>query len=546
MGKAWIGLAIGLVTAVIAGTASAKTERLVSREKALALARPTWGHSGSGQYLAGQLAQRELDYSNAADYLRGALSWAPNDLDLRRRVFLLMLADGRLDDALAHTNALRRDDPGDMLPSVADAVGAMVKGDGAEAVLALADLNSGGFPGLVRTLGQAWASLAANDLPAARAVLAFSTAEPAWATIIKIHAALIKDIAKTDQAAAAYAAIAEAKGGRSSRSIGLIANFRARQKDPSVAPLMRNARDGMAEAFFSVAAALNQGERALSALIYGQLALTLRPDSDLLQTLVAEVIEQQDRYVDAAAAYARIDTSSPRFAIARLAQARNLARADLPDQAIAALREMTTAGTQSALASILLGDILRGEERFDEAIAAYDAAEAQLGTITADNWRLLYSRGIALERSGQWERAEADLQKALQMQPDEAFVLNYLGYSWIDRGEHLEKAEGMVQRASELKPEDGFIADSLGWAYYRTGRYEDAVRELERAITLQPVDPVINEHLGDAYWQTNRKAEARFQWRRALNFKPPAKLVPTIEEKLRCGLERCAVAHQAN
>ena len=546
MGKAWIGLAIGLVTAVIAGTASAKTERLVSREQALALARPTWGHSGSGQYLAGQLAQRELDYSNAADYLRGALSWAPNDLDLRRRVFLLMLADGRLDDALAHTNALRRDDPGDMLPSVADAVGAMVKGDGAEAVLALADLNSGGFPGLVRTLGQAWASLAANDLPAARAVLAFSTAEPAWATIIKIHAALIKDIAKTDQAAAAYAAIAEAKGGRSSRSIGLIANFRARQKDPSVAPLMRNARDGMAEAFFSVAAALNQGERALSALIYGQLALTLRPDSDLLQTLVAEVIEQQDRYVDAAAAYARIDTSSPRFAIARLAQARNLARADLPDQAIAALREMTTAGTQSALASILLGDILRGEERFDEAIAAYDAAEAQLGTITADNWRLLYSRGIALERSGQWERAEADLQKALQMQPDEAFVLNYLGYSWIDRGEHLEKAEGMVQRASELKPEDGFIADSLGWAYYRTGRYEDAVRELERAITLQPVDPVINEHLGDAYWQTNRKAEARFQWRRALNFKPPAKLVPTIEEKLRCGLERCAVAHQAN
>jgi tetratricopeptide (TPR) repeat protein len=546
MGKAWIGLAIGLVTAVIAGTASAKTERLVSREQALALARPTWGHSGSGQYLAGQLAQRELDYSNAADYLRGALSWAPNDLDLRRRVFLLMLADGRLDDALAHTNALRRDDPGDMLPSVADAVGAMVKGDGAEAVLALADLNSGGFPGLVRTLGQAWASLAANDLPAARAVLAFSAAEPAWATIIKIHAALIKDIAKTDQAAAAYAAIAEAKGGRSSRSIGLIANFRARQKDPSVAPLMRNARDGMAEAFFSVAAALNQGERALSALIYGQLALTLRPDSDLLQTLVAEVIEQQDRYVDAAAAYARIDTSSPRFAIARLAQARNLARADLPDQAIAALREMTTAGTQSALASILLGDILRGEERFDEAIAAYDAAEAQLGTITADNWRLLYSRGIALERSGQWERAEADLQKALQMQPDEAFVLNYLGYSWIDRGEHLEKAEGMVQRASELKPEDGFIADSLGWAYYRTGRYEDAVRELERAITLQPVDPVINEHLGDAYWQTNRKAEARFQWRRALNFKPPAKLVPTIEEKLRCGLERCAVAHQAN
>lgn len=546
MGKAWIGLAIGLVTMVIAGAASAKTERLVSREQALALARPTWGHSGSGQYLAGQLAQRELDYSNAADYLRGALSWAPNDLDLRRRVFLLMLAEGRLADALPHTDALRRYDTNDLLPVVADAVGAIIKGDGAKVVTTLADLNSGGFPGLMRTLGQAWGAVAANDLPAARAVLAFSAAEPAWATIIKIHTALIEDIAGADGASAAYTAILEAKSGRSSRSVSLINNFRARQKDSSVAPLVRNAQDGMAEAFFSIAAALNQGKQSLSALIYAQLALKLRPDNDLLQILVAEVIEKQDRYADAAAVYAGIDATSPRFAMARLAQARNLAQADLPDEAIIALRGLAAEGTQSTQASILLGDILRGEERFDEAIAAYDKAAAQLGEITADDWRLLYSRGIALERGGQWERAEADLKKALEMRPDEAFVLNYLGYSWIDRGEHLEKAEGMVRRASELKPEDGFIADSLGWAYYRTGRYEEAVAELERAITLQPVDPVINEHLGDAYWQANRKAEARFQWRRALNFDPPADLVPKIEEKLRCGLDRCAVARRAD
>ncbi len=229
MGKAWIGLAIGLVTTVIAGAASAKTERLVSREQALALARPTWGHSGSGQYLAGQLAQRELDYSNAADYLRGALSWAPNDLDLRRRVFLLMLAEGRLADALPHTDALRRYDTNDLLPVVADAVGAIIKGDGAKVVTTLADLNSGGFPGLMRTLGQAWGAVAANDLPAARAVLAFSAAEPAWATIIKIHTALIEDIAGADGAGAAYTAILEAKSGRSSRSVSLINNFRARQ-----------------------------------------------------------------------------------------------------------------------------------------------------------------------------------------------------------------------------------------------------------------------------------------------------------------------------
>jgi Flp pilus assembly protein TadD len=116
-------------------------------------------------------------------------------------------------------------------------------------------------------------------------------------------------------------------------------------------------------------------------------------------------------------------------------------------------------------------------------------------------------------------------------------VLNYLGYSWIDRGENLERGLKMIEKAVELRPEDGYIVDSLGWAHYRMGDYAGAVGYLEKATELVPEDPTINDHLGDAYWQTGRLVEARYQWRRALQFGPEKNEVKPIEAKLEKGLE---------
>jgi Flp pilus assembly protein TadD len=149
-----------------------------------------------------------------------------------------------------------------------------------------------------------------------------------------------------------------------------------------------------------------------------------------------------------------------------------------------------------------------------------------------ERWSLFYSRGIALERSGQWKRAEADLLYALELKPDQPLVLNYLGYSWIDRGENLERGLKMIEKAVELRPEDGYIVDSLGWAHYRLGDYASAVQYLEKAIELVPEDPTINDHLGDAYWQSGRAVEARYQWRRALQFGPQDDEIKPIQAKL--------------
>jgi len=152
------------------------------------------------------------------------------------------------------------------------------------------------------------------------------------------------------------------------------------------------------------------------------------------------------------------------------------------------------------------------------------------------DWRLLYMRGVALQSDDRWPEAERDLQAALAQAPDEPELLNFLGYSWIDKGEHLDEALDMVKRAVAASPRSGAIIDSLGWAYYRMGDYNSAVAELETAVSLDAADPEINNHLGDAYWQVGRKIEARYQWARVLTLEPDAKIKAQAETKLKDGL----------
>ncbi len=192
-------------------------------------------------------------------------------------------------------------------------------------------------------------------------------------------------------------------------------------------------------------------------------------------------------------------------------------------------------------ALVSLGDVLRVKKRFAEAGDAYDEAIRRTEAAgVPDKWTLFYDRGVARERSGQWDKAEADLRKALELKPDQPMVLNYLGYSWIDRGEHLDQGMKMIEKAVELRPEDGYIVDSLGWAHYRMGEYEAAVEKLEKAIELVPEDPTINDHLGDAYWRLGRLSEARYQWRRALQFGPQEDEIKPIEAKIEHGLNAAA------
>ena len=207
---------------------------------------------------------------------------------------------------------------------------------------------------------------------------------------------------------------------------------------------------------------------------------------------------------------------------------------------------MTAEHPERTDAVISLADILRARERYDEAVAAYDRAFERIDELEGRHWSLLYARGIALERSRQWSRAEADFLRALELEPDQPLVLNYLGYSWIEQGTGLDEALEMIERAVKLRPEDGYIIDSLGWAHYRLANFEKAVTHLERAVERRPEDPTINDHLGDAYWRVGRYNEARFQWRRALSLDPDKELIPVIQAKLEAGLAPPTAANRGS
>jgi len=270
--------------------------------------------------------------------------------------------------------------------------------------------------------------------------------------------------------------------------------------------------------------------------VCGRLAIYLRPDLDLARMLVAGILESQGGEAEANKLYDEVKPGSALKWLARLRHAGNLDTTGSSDKAIDELRAMSDENATRVDALVNLGDLLRAHKRFGESVEAYDKAVARIGDLGQRHWSLLYSRGISLERAGQWERAEADLQKALKLNPDQPYVLNYLGYSWVDKGQNLDRARRMIERAVDLRPTDGYIVDSLGWLFFRIGKFKDAVDSLERAVELKPQDPVINDHLGDAYWRVGRTAEARFQWRRALALDPEPDLITAIRAKLDRGL----------
>jgi Flp pilus assembly protein TadD len=289
-------------------------------------------------------------------------------------------------------------------------------------------------------------------------------------------------------------------------------------------------------AVFGPAATLASNAPSELAVIYLRLALYLDPENGMARQLLGDMLAQDRLDLDALVVYSEAEPVSPFYISSKIAEAWTLLRLERADSALATLQALVDE-TQSPRARRALADALRSVDRFDDALAIYQAlvAEAQAAGAPVD-WDLYYARGIAYERTGRWPLAEADFQSALAIVPNEAQVLNYLGYTWVDRGERLEEAFDMIRRAVALEPDEGYIVDSLGWAHFKRGEYEIAVQHLERAVELDPQDPTINEHLGDAYWRVGRLLEASYQWRRSLTLDPDEKLRLALEDKLANGL----------
>jgi tetratricopeptide (TPR) repeat protein len=300
---------------------------------------------------------------------------------------------------------------------------------------------------------------------------------------------------------------------------------------------VRTARDGIAEAFFSVATALDGEADPVYTLLHLRVAGYLRPDHADAILLTAKVLETLGQHQLAAESYASFPPDDPNFVSAEIGRAESLRSQGNADAAIEALQALARSHGNLLQVQFALGDMLRLEDRFAEAEVAYSAAIDLLPEVTAEHWILFFYRGIAHEQTKDWPTAEADFRRALDLNPTQPQVLNYLGYGLVDRGEKLDEALGMIEKAVAADPDKGYIIDSQAWALFRLGRYDDALAPMERASLLEPVDPVVTDHLGDVYWKVGRKLEAQFQWRRALSFKPTDKDAERIRRKLDLGLD---------
>jgi tetratricopeptide (TPR) repeat protein len=525
-----------------------------------------------GRYLAARVAEQDHDFENGATQLDLALAQTPNDPELIYSAFRLRLYAGRFDAAILLAPQVLIAKPGDGFANLAMAIQQIKKGDFRQAEAQLGRIGSENQLGPLKDFVTAWLKAGQKDFAGARQILSklkpaanangneraeapsliidaqidemagdraaaeakyrrAATLDPSGLRIVVCVADGLKRLGKGSDAQAMLKAYGEKFGG-SVVMDGLLAANAPMPKPPGPAA-------GIADILFDIAGILSadpRGQRADLALIFGELAVELKPDHDFAWLLISGVYEQWQILPKAVSALGKIGPISPLYWQARLRMAALDAQDEHFDKAVAQLKVLVAEKPDRIDAALTLADLYRGKERFADAVTAYDTAVSRLKSADERYWPIYFGRGISLERTKNWPKAEADMKKALELSPDQPYVLNYLGYSWIDQGVNLDEGMKMLKRATELRPDDGAVTDSVGWAYYRLGQFDTAVEWLERASEQKGDDATVVEHLGDAYWHVGRKREARFEWERALNQKPDKDRLPVILDKLANGL----------
>lgn len=528
--------------------------------------------------LQARYASQTNDPEAALDAYRRALDALPGEAALRERAVFsaLMAGDFEAASQLAGEAESASSEAGDALLRLTRAVDALRSGDPDEAELMLAGAGRDSYTaGLSRNL-RAWIALEQRGPEEAEAELLGSARDASELDAVSVYTlALLHLNEGNDQRASelladlwthgprlALATETEARlmAARGNRQGALqrLLEFRAEAGGhPATETLLSRIEAGeaisvprpdlsagAAQALFMPAVALASQEGGDVAGVYFTMSLALDPEFDLARLVWAASLEQAGRSDAALALLSEVKPGHALYGAARGQMAWIYRRQGDTDRALTLANEALAARPSRDLA-VQLGDLMTSLGRDGEAEILFTRILAEDARRGETDWRLLFARGALRERVGRWPEAEADLRAALALAPDNAQLLNHLGYSLVDRGQNLDEAMAMISRAANLDPRSGLILDSLGWAYFRLGDYERAVFHLERAAELEPADPVINEHLGDAYWQVGRYREARFQWRRALEVNEEANSEARLSAKLAGGVGAAALGEGA-
>jgi len=537
---------------------------------ALALPLPVAAQEGApdaGAYLAARAAGQAGDFTAAATYFTRALRDDPANPVLLENAMAAWLGLGQTSTAVDLARLMQDAGYQSQIAAMLAMVGAAQEGDWSAVLsapsqgltvgplidaLALAWAHAGNgdmnmalaaFDAVIATRGmmafglyhKALALAAAGDFEGADQILSLSPEEGMQRTrrAVLAHAQVLSQLSRN---ADAVALIDASFPGALDPALAQL-RLRLAAGEPLPWTFVQDAGQGLSEVYYGVGITLRGEVDDASVLFHARAAQALNPDHTDAQLLVAQMLDRLEQYDLAQAAYAAVPPEDPSHVIAELGRAESLRRAGSPEVAIEVLGTLARAYPELAAVQTTLGDMQRRLRRDAEANAAYSRA---LELYPAGDPALVhvhYVRGITYFRLDDWPAAEADFRAALAINPDRPDVLNFLGYSLVERGERLEEALAMIETAVRAEPQNGAIVDSLGWALFRLGRHAEAVPHMERASALLPTDPVINDHLGDVYWAVGRLREAQFQWSRALSFAPEDPEAARIRRKIEVGLD---------
>ncbi|MDA7424986.1 tetratricopeptide repeat protein [Thalassococcus lentus] len=502
----------------------------------------------SGDYLAARQASFIGDFKAAARHYGRAIQFDPTNPQLLERGVLANVALGDVERAAGLADKLAQEGYESSLAQMST-VSRDAKAENYSAVLDAIEQKRGVGP-LADGLVKAWAQLGQGDMTSALVDFDEVTKQQGLGPFATYHKAMaLASVGDFESAEALFTGGAMggmsmtrrgvmahseilSQLGRNEDALALIDAAFGKNLDPGLTKLrasleadervsfshVRSARDGIAEVFYSLGGALSAEDNDDLTLIYSRLAEYLRPDHVDATLLSGDLLDKMEQYDLAVAAYARVPADSTSAHAAELGRAEALRKQGNLETAVEVLKGLTLTHGDLPVVHSTLADLLRQMERYSAAVDSYTEALGLYEEITERQWFLYYARAISFERQDMWEEAEADFRSALELNPDQPQVLNYLGYSLVEKQIKLDEALDMIERAVAARPDSGYIVDSLGWVLYRLGRYEEAVPHMERAAELMPIDPIVNDHLGDVYWSVGRTLEAEFQWKRALSF----------------------------
>lgn len=514
-------------------------------------------NSPYGAFMAGRYAASIGDQAAAARYFGVALADDPGNTTLLREGFIASLL-GNSSTAPAIAAKLGKNP----LALLVRANAAIEGKDPAKAARLFASLPPDGVTGLIRPLLLAWAEAGTGSYDTAIDRLINARTTPAFGPVYILNAAMIADLAGREaEAARLYQAAGQAFPTPNLRLAQALASFQARQGNAERAdavltrmaaahpdlrialraleanaakPVIDSAHAGIAEAYLTLAGSLEQPRQAPLRRILLGFALDLNPHLSAARMLLAQIDIDRHKPERATAALAAITPADPLYGPALLLRAQSLDEQGKGTTLLPALAALAAAHPHATTPLTVAADIEREAGHFPAAIKLYTTALARLGPNPPESaWGTYYARAIAEDKANDWPNAEADLHRALALEPGQPYVLNYLAYSYALHGEHLAAAQHMLQQALAVDPNEGAIIDSLGYVLMREGKIRQALRIQIEAVHRMPEDPLVNAHLADIFAAAGDHLAARNQWARALALHPDAKEKARIEARLK-------------